>query len=400
MSPSGARLKSGFIRHGRLPFILESQSFFTMFSTDRVGTHMATNPEELKPNYCMYCGTPLPEGAIRCSQCGKDVTSGVKALHEWKNRKEESKAKHTRICSNCNAIIESPVLLQCPLCGTALPEILPPEEVAGKYVFHGGKKQLVRAQDLRLDPNTWKLREMGGVFMSSLVMFLFIEFAVVLLLQFGDLANPTSMIEPLEPTMMMVLVGSAIGIFLGIYPLIYVYMRKMNPGNKLALNITPTGILLGVLFGIGLYFVLIAGNVINDWLASVIPLFQVPESATQEFNLIRGGGVWEQFLFGVLFLARNVMEEILFRGVLLKGFNDVLPERNRNLKAIVFSALIYAGIFAFLNFSLAFFITNFLITLVLSVAFYLSSRSTTATMIAQAAFSIMYTLSVVGLLPF
>ncbi len=360
---------------------------------------MATNPEEPKAKYCMYCGAPLSEGDTVCSKCGKDVTGGAKTLHDWKNRKEESKTKHTRICKNCNAIIESSILLECPLCGAPLPEILPPEDIAGKYVFHGGKKQLVNAQELKLDPNVWKMREMGGVFMSSLVMFLFIEFAVVLLMQFGNLADPTSMIEPVEPTMMMILVGSVVGIFLGVYPLIYVYMRNMNPLNKLALKVTPTGILLGVLFGIGLYFVLIAGNILNDWLASVAPVFQVPASSAQEYNLIRAGVNWEQFLFGILFAARNVMEEVLFRGVLLKGFDDALPGKKRVIKAVLLSALIYAGIFAFLNFSLAFFITNFLINLVLSVAFYLSSKSTTSTMIAQAVFSVVYVLSVIGLLP-
>ncbi len=361
---------------------------------------MATDPEELNPKYCMYCGAPLPEGATKCSACGKDNSAGAKALHEWKNRKEESKTKHTRICKNCNAIVESPLLLQCPICAAPLPEILPPEVIAGKYIFHGGKKQLVRAQDLKLDPNLWKLREMGNVFGSSLVMFLIIEFAVVLVMQFGNLADPGSIVEPLEPTMMMVLVGSAVGIFLGVYPFIYVYMRNMNPENKLALKITPTGILLGLMFGVALYFVLIAGNVLNDWLATLVPIFQVPESANQEFNLLRAGEVWEQLLFGILFLARNIMEEVLFRGVLLKGFDDALPPKNRIFKATLFSTLLYAGIFAGLIFSLAFVITNILIHLVLSVAFYLSNKSTAATMIAQAAFSIIYTLGVVGLLPF
>ncbi len=362
---------------------------------------MQTNPEELNAKYCMYCGALLAEGAIVCSKCGKDVSPGNKTLHEWKNRKEESKAKHTRICNNCNAVIESPVLLQCPLCGTPLAKILPPEDIAGKYVYHGGKKQLVAVQDLKLDPNVWKLREMGSVFMSSLVLFLFIEFAVVLLLQFGSLADVTSMTEPLEPTMTLVLVGSGVGIALGVYPLIYVFMRKMNPGNKLALKVTPTGIVLGILFGIGVYIALIAGNILNDGLASIFPLvFEVPESAYQENILIRTGAPWEQILFGILFIVRNVMEEVVFRGVLLKGFDDALPGRNRALKGILLTSLIYAGIFAFLNFSLAFFLTNFLINLVLSIAFYLGKKSTTTSMIAQGVFSVIYVLSVVGLLPF
>lgn len=355
---------------------------------------MATNPEELNPKYCMFCGASLPEGATKCSKCGKDVAAGSQVLHDWKSRKEESKAKHTRICKNCNAIIESPLLLQCPLCGTALPEILPPEDLAGKYIFHGGKKQLVAAQELKLDPNTWKLREMGGVFMTSIVMFLFINFAVLFFL-----ANPTSMIEAPKITMTLELVMTAVGIFLGIYPIIYVYMRKMNPSNKLGLKITPVGFVLGIIFGIVLYFALVAGRFLNDWLAALSPamynFFSLnTTTAGEELTLIQTAPFWEQILYSAFLLGSNIMEELLFRGVLLKGFDDSLHSRNRILKSVFLTAFMYSAIFAFLTWSFVFFITNFLMNLVLSIAFYLCKKSTSATIIAQCVFTVFYILEI------
>jgi len=358
---------------------------------------MVPNLEGPKPKYCIYCGAPLQEISTQCSQCGKDVTGSAKLLHEWKTRKEESNVKHTRICKNCNTIVESTILLQCPICGTPLPEIHPPENILGKYIFVSEKRQLVAAQELRLDPNIWKIREMGGVFLISLIMFVFIYLAVEFFLGFS---SSPSITEPVEPTMILVLVGSAMGILIGVYPLIYVYTRNMNPEKKLALKVNPTGILLGLVFGIGLYFVLIASNILNGWIAVVTPIFQLPDTSIQEYNLIISAAIWEQILFGVLFIARNIFEEILFRGVLLKGLDDALPAKARVVKGIMLTALIYASIFAVLSLSLAFFITNFSLSLVLSVAFYLCKKSTTSTMIAQGVFSTIYFLAIMGLLPF
>ncbi|HMF32934.1 MAG TPA: CPBP family glutamic-type intramembrane protease [Candidatus Lokiarchaeia archaeon] len=358
---------------------------------------MTPDVKEPEVKFCLYCGNTLEAGAINCPSCGKPFEEPAKPSREWKLRKTKSTLQHVRICKRCGATIESNVLLQCPLCGAELPEILPlPRVEAGQYLFHDGKKQLIESKDLKVDPDVWKLREMGGVFTTSLVIFIVIQFAITLFLQISS--NAVSLTATLPLTMTQILIGSAIGLFLAVYPLYYVFTQRMNPENKLGLHASPFSIIMGIILGVGLFFVVLGGDFIDNALGQLSSVFQEPAETAIQTNLILNATPVEQVGFILLLAIQNISQEITFRGVLLKGMDDALPKKRKVIKAILITALLYAAIFSFLDFSLAYMISDLFVGIFLSVGYYLGKKSIVTTMIAQGIFSVFYVLMLFGII--
>ena len=68
------------------------------------------------------------------------------------------------------------------------------------------------------------------------------------------------------------------------------------------------------------------------------------------------------------------------------------------IKAILYTTLLYTGIFSLLNWSLAYLLINFLSCLVLSAGYFAGKKSIVVTMIAQGIFSILSVLAMLGII--
>jgi membrane protease YdiL (CAAX protease family) len=179
---------------------------------------------------------------------------------------------------------------------------------------------------------------------------------------------------------------------------LYVYTQRLNPDNKLALHGTPLSVIIGIIFGIGIFFAMIGGNVIEAAIGQVIPAFQVSQATIEQNKIILSATTAEQVGYIILITAQNIATEITFRGVLLKGLDDSLSKQHRVVKAVVITTLLYAGIFAAINLSVEDLIVNLFTGFLLCIAFYAAKKSIVATMVAQGIFSALYLLVLFGVL--
>ncbi len=92
---------------------------------------------------------------------------------------------------------------------------------------------------------------------------------------------------------------------------------------------TPKGLLVGIMVGIGLYLLLLAGYTLLEHF--------VAQSASEVYQL--GVGL-EPYLIALLLIFTSIGEEAYWRGLILHS----LRERMGSIHAVVFSSLLYSSV--------------------------------------------------------
>lgn len=367
------------------------------------------NPDTKK---CPHCSHEQPIEAQFCQKCGisfsvKDDSIKASGKSQWRQVKrlitqqpqpsESTPSKITdRTCSKCNAIIQSIVLEQCPLCMNELAPLPPVEKEKLEKILFTGKK-LVSEKEMMIDRNVWSnSKEVLNVFLSSALIFIFISLGGIFLQ--AELPQGSPLFG------LIILIGSAL---LGIYPFIYVSINQLNwskigwKNDRIFLNI-----ILGIIAGVGMYF----ANVGVELLVSYFPtfpdgtlafFFNKPTIVKNSLININTTPIPLRIAIYTVFLCAQILEEILFRGVLHNGIFDVLNKKKRKLSgflAVVLTSLIYSAFYlifgstgyaSFLGLSgyLAYFelsgymlLFNLGLSLIVGIAYELSNRSLTVVM--------------------
>ena len=277
-----------------------------------------------------------------------------------------------RTCSNCNTIIDSTVLEQCPLCMHELSPLPPKQkETLDRMLFTG--KKLISEKEIRIDRNKWTSgKEIFNVFLNSVLFYIFITLGATIFLLQGYLDESIASL--------LYLAGSAV---LGVYSLIYVGINHLKwkkigfKSEKILLYI-----LLGIAAGIGLYFVEYGVTYLTDFIPDYyadkpIMAFLFDQSAIFDINTIdfplRLG-------FYAIFLLEQVMEELLFRGVVHNGIYDVMKKKKKGgsrFFAVLLTTLFYASFYMIFEISGYMLIFNLVLSLVIGIVYELSNRSLT-----------------------
>jgi membrane protease YdiL (CAAX protease family) len=365
------------------------------------------NPETKK---CPQCSHVQPIEAQFCQKCGvsftkDDDSSKPSGKAQWRLVKRHISREPLspdqkqspiveRTCSKCNTVIQSTVLEQCPLCMNELPPLPPVEKENLDRIFFTGKK-LVSEKEDKIDPNKWSNgKEVINVFLSSTL--------IMIILSLGAMFLPTDLSFGNPLFGLIILIGTAL---LGIYPFIYISMNHLN-WSKIGLknNHIFLFIIIGIIAGVGMYF----ANVGVEFTAGYFPNF--PEGTILAFffnkpTIVSNGLInVNSTSFPIraaiyaAFLCAQVFEEFLFRGVLHNGIFDVLTKKKKKLSritAIILTSLIYcafylifgsSGYASFLGLSgfLAYFemsgyllLFNFVLSLIVGIAYELTDRSMT-----------------------
>ncbi len=349
-----------------------------------------TPPTEKKK--CPKCSRELPIDANFCQSCqysfGDTSSNSENNVNtQWRQVKKRmkhqnrsvSKTKQERIlrtCTKCNTLIDSTVLEQCPLCMHGLPPLPPTQKDELDRLLFTGKK-LVSEKEMRIDRNVWtSWKEIFNVIFSSLLLFVFAALVdYVLVFQEANFADPATF------TLIRGLLNLGAFVTLGIYPIIYIRLNKLNwekigfKSNKLLLYI-----LIGVIGGGMLYFAEYGIEFLMDFIplyaedSTMGILFNKPtpivDFATVDFPL--------NLAFFGAFLFAQVSEEILFRGVIHNGIYDVAKKKKRSnpgLRAVLFTTLIYTAFNFFFNFSGYLLAFNLGLSLISGILYELSNRS-------------------------
>jgi hypothetical protein len=313
-----------------------------------------SHEQPIEAKFCQKCGNSFEDlntsapinpdsGETQWRQVKKRITQHYQAPQSQPAEKIEE-----RVCPNCKTVIESSVLEQCPLCMTILPP-LPQKhkEQLDRMLFTG--KKIVTEKEIKIDRNKWSnVKEILNVFLNSLLFFI--------LVSLGGLFLQTESTFPFPFMGLLFLIGATL---LGVYPIIYVAVNKLNwvkigfKHNKIILYM-----FIGIISGVLLYFV----NVGIDYLMQFLHFrpntilsffFNRPENLVDPVlnNNLTDLSTLEPLyfvIFLVIFLSANVMEVILFRGVIHNGIADLLIKKKSSLTgviAIILTSLIYSVTF-------------------------------------------------------
>ncbi len=356
-------------------------------------------PPPTEKKKCPKCSRELPIDAHFCQSCQYSFSntlanSETNVNSQWRRVKKRIKQQNStvgktksksilRTCTNCNAVVDSIVLEQCPLCMHGLPSLPPTQKDQLDRMLFTGKK-LVSEKEMRIDRNVWtSWKEIFNVIFSSLLIF------VLAALVDYVLAFQEASFDPELFVLLRGLINLGAFVTLGIYPFVYVRLNKLKwekigfKSNKLLFCI-----LVGVVGGGMLYFSEYGIEYLMDFLPNIYlnpivnTLFGKPEplvdftAVTFPLNLAFIGG----------FLLAQIMEEILFRGVLQNGIYDIAKKKKRSnpgLRGVLFTTLIYAGFNFFFNFSGYLLVFNLALSLITGILYELSNRSLTIVISAK-----------------
>lgn len=388
----------------------------------------------------------MQERDATCPQCGRNVDlqargqaarggrSAPGTIPKWKRKHAETTREVVprRECPVCGTTVVSRVLLQCPICKGVLPEI--PEEFTRdeKLVFTDGK--LKRKSDIEVLASRWRYKEGLGVFMNCLIAFLVARFLVFALMMF-QMDEPTAVIPT---TITSVILNAIPGILMGIVPVLYVVGQK-HQFTKLGVRDDnyALDLALGVAVGVGMFFLYGVGAGINEALAGLgWRAFAAPTGDLTGLLLAES---WEKVVLTIVLVFSAVGEEIAFRGVLTNALRarvagtakrkraNVRPQgaqdstsgtrkktgtgktgrptsRKEALElpaALLLSflvALAYAGLYSLFLLSATIFVPALLVNLFLTLIFLLREGSLNLALTAQVIFTLLNTLSILGLL--
>ncbi|MBN2155732.1 MAG: zinc ribbon domain-containing protein [Candidatus Lokiarchaeota archaeon] len=339
---------------------------------------------------CPQCSRELPSNANFCQKCGysfsEESSQSISSASEWRQVKKRIKRQRQetqleeksieRTCPNCNAIIKSTVLEQCPLCMSELPPL--PEiqkDNLDRMLFTG--KKLVSEKELKIDKNKWSSgREVFNVILNSLLIFIFIIMAQFIFQIQGSLSEENARI--ISGVISLISIAA-----LGVYPLIYIGVNHLN-WNKIGFKSENTLILIliGLLTGIGLFFVEYGIEIILDFLPFYDPESLLGILFNEPVNLVDLTSINfpMRYLFYFLLLIAEIFEQFLFRGVVHNGIHDVLKKKDKSnprFKAVLYTTLVY-GLFYLLFYTSGYlFLINIGLSLVLGITYELSNRNLT-----------------------
>lgn len=225
-------------------------------------------------------------------------------------------------CPQCGLAIKvtSQPLEKCPVCGAKLP--VPPANKKGAPERRG---PISLEQALFKSPRvkeSWTTREMLGAFILAY----FVTYAAnYLIIASGIVSNPDGSLKFDAGGFFLL---NLMGVLAGITPLVYVLANKTSI-RKLSLNGLNApewrwAILLGMGFGVGLFFAQWLGDAFNQ-VSGLSALVENPA------NDAYGGFIQESIGNRLVMLlpiaASQVLGEFLYRGVVLNGLLQWLRKR-------------------------------------------------------------------------
>lgn len=346
--------------------------------------------------YCIHCGQALEKDRVYCPKCGK-LAVKINSSESEDTYIKPIRTKKTvdipeRKCPDCGSLIKSVLLNQCPICNAKLEEL--PKEKVENLEKHSGflftEKKLIPEKELILKKDSWNYKEGMGVFANSILLFIT---ASLLIIIYSSSANEG---QPPTQDIYSILLISLPKILLGIFPIWYIYSKNHQP-KKLSLDFTKKkfiiAIVIGILGGIGLYFIDIFSsflvNIFADLgLEKIIP---IKEDLNTSVTILRNSEIYWIVLFLGLLILNSITIEILFRGVLHNTLKVKYGNGIKNRIIIIFIvALMYTGIFSLLNYRVAIYFIPFylMLNLLVGIIFELS-ESLYCTIIAQILLNIL-----------
>lgn len=334
------------------------------------------------PKNCPHCGTPFQDKQIYCSKCGK-LVKGMRMQGTTQSKAGPTftgapkiRQDYSRKCPECGAIINSKILDQCPICNTLL-EPLPesvksaPEKEPG-FMFTGKKLKT------ELKSDKWNLKEGLNVFINSLVIYLLLEFSIIIFFfyQTGIEESMTGVSQ--EMTMTLIVLSQLPGVLFGLTPIWYVFARN-HSAQKLGLDSRSKSLILALVVGIIGGLVLIGVNYLTGFIHTFLydlglDFFDISSYMEEEQAILQGADFLWIFLLFILVAVQAISNEFVFRGVLhntLKDsgkFNSGVLGR---ITIIILVALVYGLVYALFSLPVGifFFILNFLVFIVLGILY-------------------------------
>lgn len=308
-----------------------------------------------------------------------------------------------RTCTGCGSIISSKILKQCPICDTVLEElaITIPEKKEGQeslLVFTGKKLEL--ADKYVIKKGQWNFKEAISVFFNSLVLYIFVELIIVGLFYLALTPDPTQNPLQLTPTIELMTIAQIPGVFLIIYPLVYINMKK-HKLSKLGFNSVKKSLTIAIIIGVGggllVYLTsLLAMQLNNSLISSGLELFRLPTYISEESQILRESQLIYKVVILVLLLLDALGKEITFRGVFHNGlaakFQSQIVDK---IYVILIVSTVYSVLFLFLTFNVGFVIESFLVNIVLGIIYESTNRNLYASIIAN---SLYVTISFIWIL--
>jgi len=339
--------------------------------------------------YCVYCGAKVKSGEVYCPNCGKLLVKEPTAVKG--KAKEEyptvTKAREITIrkCSNCGALIKSPILKQCPICNNELEELPPYEEYTSpqKPGFIFTDKKLEPEEEHTLKRGKWNLKEGTSVFTTSLLVYITTMLLITLFLM------------P-EQNILSIIIGQLPEILLGIYPIWYIKKNRHSYkklGFNFAKKILITAIIIGIIGGVGLiFFDFFSEYLINAMLD--LGLGEIFDITPIKMNslIIENAELYWFITLTIMVSLSSISSEILFRGTLHNALKEKFGYDLKNkLFVILIVALAYSGIYAILSFptGLLFFPIYFLLALFLGIIYEVGKGNLVCPILA----SIIYNIS-------
>jgi len=388
---------------------------------------------------CDECGAKLPLDAKFCKKCGKIFKSSeLVSDSEWKTlqikqseqenyikSEEENKTGKKnapvfisdnslssklyklkpieRICPSCNTIIQSRVLLQCPICYEKLPPL--PEvymkeitkQFSTRYAIEREKPQVI---ERKLKEDKWNINESINVLFISLFLYVLIQFFILSILYRSNpeyWQNP----EQIKLTIQILYIDNLSKLIFLIFPIYYIKKNK-HKFSKLGFFKIEKPIKLyinSIVFGIILYITTYILEIILSALANIgISVLAVPEFYNEETNLIKNLPI-SLFLIYIIFMIIGIIsEEFVFRGVLHRGLIDAYESKGKKKSKsfiILMVSLIYSICFFILSINLYIFIINFVLSIIIGILFELESANIKSIFLALTIYGIISGISII-----
>ena len=340
---------------------------------------------KIKIKYCVYCGSNVEGNKTYCPTCGKLIIK-VKSDKTITKPKPPQKLEIARKCPGCGSLITSTILDQCPICNTELEKITDTRKtvIQKKPGLIFTSKKLEPEQKFILKKDTWNLKEGVNVFGTCIYVLVIAFFLLFTIISF-QLDTTTLSVQE-------ILLSQVPELVFGIYPIWYIYNKK-HSFTKIGIYTESKKILLGIAVGILGAIILILINYMSDSIIIFFSdigwdFFDVRSNIIEQNQVIRDSELLWIILLTTALCIGAFSSEIVFRGVL----HNTLKQKFRNdFYVILLVALTYSIVMLLFTFpiGMSFFLSNFLIFLVLGIIFELTNGNISATIFTNVFYNIV-----------